>query len=75
VKASNRGIMEILLGTVSLGTYDLYTAGTVYNNVSSFTYSPTTRVTGDLRVKATGKNGSSNAYIVAFSRLEIIRTG
>jgi hypothetical protein len=31
--------------------------------------------TGDLRVKLTGKNGSSSHYKIRLSRLEIIRTG
>lgn len=75
IKASNRGIMEILIGSTSLGTFDLYNASAVFNSTGSFTYSPTTRVSGNLRVRTTTKNGSSSAYNIPFSRLEIIRTG
>lgn len=75
IKFINRGIIEILLGSTSLGTYDCYNGSIIYNSVGSLTYSPTTRVTGNLRFKVTGKNASSSGYTIAVSRLEIIRTG
>jgi hypothetical protein len=75
IRGSIYGILEILLGTTSLGTFDLYNASGLYNVTTSFTYSPTTKVTGNLRAKCTGKNGSSTDYYVYLSRLEIIRTG
>jgi len=68
-------IMEILLGSVSLGTFDEYNAASLYNQVGTFTYSPSVAVSGNLRVKVSGKNGSSSDYILILSRLEIIRTG
>lgn len=73
-KGASMGIMEVLHGTTSLGTYDCYGAD-AKNIVSSFTYSPTTRVTGNLRLKCSGHNASSDDYFVQVSRLEIIRTG
>lgn len=75
VKDSGRGITEILLGTTSIGTYDGYNASTLFNQVASFTYSPTTRVSGNLRFKVSGKNASSSGYAISVSRFEIIRTG
>lgn len=74
-KGANRGIMELLHGTTSLGTFDFYSAPTQYNVVSSFTYSPTIRVTGNLRVKVTGKNGAASNYFVTLSRIELMRMG
>jgi hypothetical protein len=76
-KRSDFGIIEILIGTTSIGTIDSYdVSGTgVYNQVSTLTFSPTTRVTGNLRVRTNGKNGASTSYGNRFSRLEIIRTG
>jgi hypothetical protein len=68
------GILEVLFGATSLGTYDSY-ASALYNQVLAFTYSPSTRVTGSLKVKVSGHNGASSGYAIRFSRLEIIRTG
>jgi hypothetical protein len=76
VKHGDLAIIEILHGTTSLGTFDCYVVGaTQYNIVSTFTYSPTTRVTGNLRLKVSNKNGSATSYLILCSRLEIIRTG
>lgn len=75
LKASSCGIIEILHGTTSLGTWDGYVAGATYNQVVSFTYSPTTLVTGNLRIRSNGKNPSAAWYKYFVSRLEIIRTG
>ncbi len=74
IKSGDGGIAEILLGTTSLGTFDNYAASTTYNAVGVLTYSPTARVTGNLRLKVTGKNASSADYIIRVSRIEIIRT-
>lgn len=73
VKSNDCAIFEVLHGTTSLGTQDAYAAVDA-NATVTFTYSPTTRATGNLRLKATGKNGSSSAYNVDICRLEIIRT-
>lgn len=75
IKAVDACIMEVLLGTTSLGTSDLYSVASVYNSVVSFTYSPSTRVSGNLRLKVSGHNAGSAEYLLRFSRLEIIRTG
>jgi hypothetical protein len=75
VKMPAGGIIEILHGTTSIGTVDSYAAALTYNQVVSFTYSPTTLSTGNFRIKATGKNASATDYRVSLSRLEIIRTG
>jgi hypothetical protein len=75
LKNTNRAIIEILIGTTSLGTFDCYNASMVVNAVGTFIFSPTTYVSGNLRVKVTNKNASATAYYAAFSRLEIIRTG
>jgi hypothetical protein len=75
VKVNNTGILEVLHGTTSLGTQDTYAAATTYNQVVSFTYSPATYVSGNFRIKLNGKNGSSTAYRLYVSRIEIIRTG
>lgn len=75
IKDSTCAIIEILHGTTSLGTVDAYAAGAAYNNKIVFTYSPTTRVTGNIRIKATGRNGSSAGYLTPASKIEIIRTG
>ncbi len=69
------GIIEILHGTTSIGTADSYAAAAAYNQVASFTYSPATRVTGNLRLKVTGKNAASGGYWIGVCRIEIIRTG
>lgn len=74
VKTTNAGIIEVLLGTTSIGTVDAYGV-TSYNNVATFTYSPTARVSGNLRLKITNKNAGSSGYFMAVGRLELIRTG
>lgn len=74
VKANDAGIIEILLGTTSLGTIDSYAAGTSFNQATTLTYSPTARVSGNLRLKVTNKNASSSNYYLYVSRIEIIRT-
>lgn len=74
IRSTDCAILEVLHGTTSIGTQDAY--GTLlYNRTVSFTYSPTVYTTGNLRFRANGKNGSSSAYRVYLSRLEIIRTG
>lgn len=75
LKNANRAIIEILIGTTSIGTYDSYAGAPAYNSVGSITFSPTTRVSGNLRFKVTGKNASATNYYISLSRLEIIRTG
>ena len=68
------GILELLHGTTSIGTSDLYNATVLYNQITTLTYSPVVRVTADFRLRANGKNASSTAYFIPFSRLEIIKT-
>lgn len=71
---AGNGIMEVLIGSTSLGTVDGYNGVTVHNTVGSFTYTATTYLSGNLRIKISGKNGSSSNYYLQFSRLEIITT-
>jgi hypothetical protein len=75
LKTNNYGIIEVLLGTTSIGTADSYAAGPTYNNVAVFTFSPTIRMSGNLRIKVSNKNGSSSGYYISLSRIELIRTG
>ncbi|CAG0996891.1 hypothetical protein METP3_03024 [Methanosarcinales archaeon] len=74
VKNADGGILEVLHGTTSLGTYDQYNAGTSYNQIASFTYSPTTRVSADLRFRCNGKHASSSDYVIRTSRIQIMKT-
>lgn len=74
LKSTDTAIVEVLHGTTSIGTQDQYGAIT-RNQVVSWTYSPTTTVSGNLRFRANGKNASSSSYRCYISRLEIIRTG
>lgn len=73
-KDLSAGILEVLHGASSIGTSDLYNVGILYNNISTFTYTPTTRVTGDLRFKVNGKNASSSNYYCVISRIQIMKT-
>lgn len=69
------GKLEILHGDTSLGVYDCYSAVETTEVSGSFTYSPTTRATGNLRVRVNGTNVLSGHYNLVLQRLEIIRTG
>jgi hypothetical protein len=74
VNNADGGILEILHGTTSLGTYDLYNASTSYNQIATFTYSPTIRNSGDLRFRCTTKNASSSGYTIRTCRIQIMKT-
>jgi hypothetical protein len=74
IKNADGGILEILHGTTSLGTYDQYNAGTSYNQIATFTYSPTVRNSGDLRFRCTTKNASSSGYTIRTCRIQIMKT-
>ncbi len=73
---NNGGIMELLHGTTSIGTYDTYAVNPGYNVLITFTYTNSLNSTGmDFRLRVNSKNASSVDYIARFSRLEIIKTG
>ncbi len=73
-KNNGAGILEVLHGTTSIGTQDTYDAGAVFNQVVSFTYSPTARASADFRIRANGKNVASSGYYLDISRIEIFKT-
>lgn len=75
IKNASCGIMEVLFGTTSLGTSDLYNSSEIYNQVTTITFTITTATTADLRIKASGQNGSATAYFVPFSRIQLEKTG
>ncbi len=71
----NRGIAEILFGTTSLATKDMYAALVAYNQVWEITFTLTSDQTADLRYRVNGKNGSSLGHYIDFSRFQIEKTG
>jgi hypothetical protein len=75
IKRSDFGILEILIGTTSLGTIDTYSSSGSgdFNQVTNLTITPATRISGNLRLKVTGKNALSTGYNIRYSRFEIIR--
>ncbi len=70
-----RGIGEVLFGTTSLGTRDMYAAAAVYNQLWEITFTLTADTTADLRFRVNGKNAASTGYIIHFSRFQIEKTG
>ncbi|HLA37013.1 MAG TPA: hypothetical protein VJZ02_00935, partial [Candidatus Brocadiales bacterium] len=75
LKSSNRGIIDILLDSISVGTMDTYAASTVQNNVASL--AGITVSTGGLKtlsVKVNGKNASSTGYYMDISSISLWRT-
>lgn len=73
--ALNRGIAEILFGTTSLATRDLYNAGFVYNQVWTITFTICADTTADMRFRCNGKNAASSDHYVDFSYFNIQKTG
>lgn len=73
--SNSRGIVELIFGTTSLGTFDSYAAGTAYNVINTITFSVSVATTADFRIKVTGKNASSSDYYIDFSRLQLEKTG
>jgi len=63
------GIMEMLFGATSLGTHDLYTAGSVYNVQKVYYLNVGTTDTENLRIKCSGKNGASADYEIPISAI------
>jgi len=74
IKNTNAGILEVLHGAASLGTYDMYAAAIAYNQVATFNYSPTVRTDADLRFRVNNKNASSSSYTLRISRIQIRKT-
>ncbi len=73
--AASSGIGEVLLGTVSLGTYDMYTAVLTPNRVWEITFTLISDQTADVRYRCNGKNPLSTNHYVSFSRFWIEKTG
>ncbi len=74
VKDTNKGIAEVLFGTTSIETKDLY-AAIAYNQLWEITFTRTADQTADLRFRVNGKNASSSGYSLSFSRFQIEKTG
>ena len=70
-----KGIAEVLFGTTSLNTKDMYNAGIHYNMVWTFNFTLLVDTTADLRFRVNGKTLPSIHYIVAFSHFVIEKTG
>ena len=68
---SGGGIVEILIGTTSLGTINTY-GTTATNLVSEITVSLSTPISGNLRIRVNGT--TSTGYYFTFGRIEIFRT-
>lgn len=74
IKGINGGIAEILFGTTSLGTVDMY--GVLdYNYEVTITFTLQADNTADFRFKVNGKNPGSGAYAIRFSRFVLEKTG
>ena len=71
----NSPIMEFLLDSVSLGTVDCYSAGTVFNVHSTINFTLANPVLGNFRFKVSGKNASSLNYFSNFERIRLVKTG
>lgn len=75
-KYVKNSIIEVFLDATSLGTFDSYSAGAVYNAVGSAT-SITVAADGvySVKFKASGKNASSADYYVEAIWWGMLRTG
>lgn len=73
VKDVVEGIMEMLFGTTSLGTNDMYAAVITYNQIVTFTFTLAYDGTQDMRIRVNGKSGTD--YYCEFSRFVIEKTG
>lgn len=69
----DKGILELLHGSTSIGTFDCYTSYLAWNTIITFTYSPTVITVADFRLRVNGKNGSSTGYSLNISRIEIFK--
>lgn len=75
MKGASWGILEVLFGNTSLGTFDLYnTPATLYNQTTTMNFTISAATTADLRFRVNGKNAGSSGYAAAFSRLQIEKT-
>ena len=73
--APNRGIHDVKVDGTSLGTVDGYTAGTIRNNVASFTGVALAAGHHTIRVAINGKNASSSDYLLDVQVITLTRTG
>lgn len=75
LKNTNSGIVELFIDEVSQGTIDIYFGSAVYNAIFSLTgLSITTPGVKTIKLKISGKNGSSSNYYVYLSDLCFQRT-
>lgn len=70
-KNTDVGIAEVLVGTKSLDTKDLYSAVVASNQLWEITFTLTADQTADMRFRVNGKNASSSNYHVNFSCFQI----
>lgn len=71
---SGMGIIDVVIGGVSAGTVDCYSAGSAAAlGVVSTTFSPTGGLT-TVKLLLNGKNGSSSGYLTRISALNFTRT-
>ena len=75
VKAADRGILKVYLGSQVLTTIDGYAAAISYNNIDETT-SITISSSGvqNLKFEVDGKNASSSNYYVTFTAISLKRT-
>lgn len=73
-KEPNRAIYQLLVDTVSIGTYDGYNATGQNNLIWDITGISLTAGQHTIQLKANGKNASSSAYYTILSLLSILRT-
>lgn len=71
---SNAGILDVLQNGVSIGTVDMYAAGTAQTRSEvSTTFSPTGGST-TLKLLLNGKNASSSSYLARLHAIQFTRT-
>lgn len=73
-KSPTSGILKIYHGSNLISTFDMYSAGNVFNTVDSQTYQPVANTTGAVRLLVDSKNPSASNYFAYLSRIEIVRT-
>lgn len=74
-KNPNAPIVEFLIDGISLGTVDMYSAGTSHNNVATFSSIALSEGSHTIKVLANGKNASSGDYNFTVQSMHLTRTG
>ncbi len=72
---NNAAIMTVLIDNVSVGTIDLYTAGSVLNVTKTLTSISISQGSHTITLKAATKNASSSGFQMDISPFEMWRTG